>query len=85
MSYASSFSSFTYYVCTILFRRPLDARGVSRDTPRMYGQFLKKKKIDEKDAEKDKEKDVLPFSINRIDRKRLKWILWSRKQIGVIE
>ena len=26
-----------------IFRRPLDARGVSRDTPRMYGQTLKKK------------------------------------------
>ena len=50
---------------------------------------MKKKKIDEKDvekdAEKDEEKDALPFSINRIDRKRLEWILWSRKQIGVIE
>ena len=41
-----------------IFRRPLDARGVSRDTPRMYGQTLKKKMIDEKDAKKDVKKDA---------------------------
>ena len=41
-----------------IFRRPTTVVGVSRDTPRMYGQTLKKKKIDEKDAKKDTKKDA---------------------------